>query len=253
MIFLAVSGMMFVIAANFINGKQQKAEFRQGMNGINAQIQQIANDVVNGYYPSNDNVSCTLAPTGEPVIGSSTQERGTNNDCVFLGKIIQFKAGGEPTTYKVTTVAGRQSILNQTATDSPTNYVQAQPTISASDLVNETKKLEWGLEVVKMSSSTIGDLGAVGFLSGFAQGTESSGPQSIFAVPIRVGLGTAVTSLNAAQLDIDAKNTSPEVITICFKGGNDQYGTITIGGKGQRGSSVIKVGTNDPASIPGCA
>lgn len=39
MIVLAVSGIMFLVAANFINGKQQKTSFANGVNEMASRIQ----------------------------------------------------------------------------------------------------------------------------------------------------------------------------------------------------------------------
>ena len=51
MIFLAVSGVTFLIAAAFINGKEAQAEYSQGMNQVDVNIRTIINDVSDGNYP----------------------------------------------------------------------------------------------------------------------------------------------------------------------------------------------------------
>ena len=41
LIFLAISSLMFLLAATFISGKQSAVEFKQGMNDINTQIKSV--------------------------------------------------------------------------------------------------------------------------------------------------------------------------------------------------------------------
>src|SRR5947209_7153977 len=83
MIFLAVSGFMFIIAAQFVSGKQAHAEFRQGMNDVKAQVQQTINDVANGYFPSNSDFSCNTE-SGRPQPDTGSTGQGQNKGCVFM-------------------------------------------------------------------------------------------------------------------------------------------------------------------------
>src|SRR5690242_788053 len=108
MIFLAISGLMFVIATSFLSGRQASAEFRQSMEDINANLSQIINDVGNGYYPTNNSFKCTT--TGQTLDFSSTATtQGSNTGCVFMGKIVQFAPSGtDRATYRVYSIAGRQ-------------------------------------------------------------------------------------------------------------------------------------------------
>lgn len=246
MIFLIVSGLMFVIAAVFINGKQAKAEFRQGMNAINSQIQQSINEVSNGYYASDENVKCTIV-SGVPTISSPGQERGTSDKCVFLGKYLEFSSG-DAQTYKIVAVAGLRNPAAGSITDSPKNFVETSPTISTSNVTNQTKKLQWGLAIEKMSTTGDPDIGGIGFFNGFAKGTDGSGHQSVVALPIHFALGHPATNLDASRMDNDS-NISPTTI-MCFDGGNGQFGTITIGATGQRLNTTMLIGTKD--SLVGC-
>jgi len=62
LIFLAISSLMFLLAAGFISGKQSAVEFKQGMNDINTQIGSVVNDVANGQYPPSATFTCTAPP-----------------------------------------------------------------------------------------------------------------------------------------------------------------------------------------------
>jgi prepilin-type N-terminal cleavage/methylation domain-containing protein len=102
MIVLAVSGLMFLIAANFINGKQERTQFPGAVNSLATTIQKTVKDVVNGKY-ADINLKCTVT-AGSPPVVSVTQSptytttnnpsndlQGTNNGCIFLGKVMQFQ------------------------------------------------------------------------------------------------------------------------------------------------------------------
>lgn len=104
MIVLAVSGVMFVIAASFINGKQEKASFTSGVNEMATNIQSVLDQVTNGQYSDID-LGCNATSTGT-IIGGTTTSQGTNNTCVFLGKLMHFSVGGDPTKYEVLSIAG---------------------------------------------------------------------------------------------------------------------------------------------------
>jgi prepilin-type N-terminal cleavage/methylation domain-containing protein len=97
MIVLAVSGMLLVSAAALIDGRQSRTEFTTAVNDEQQQIQQIINETASGYYPNNQDFTCTPNPTSSPVLTKSTPGTGTrqgaNQGCIFLGKAIQFGLG----------------------------------------------------------------------------------------------------------------------------------------------------------------
>src|SRR4051812_20289476 len=97
MIFMAVSGFMFVIAAYFVNGKQASAEFRQGMNSANTVVQQVMNQINSSFYPSQENFTCKI--TGKPHLFATPNKLGTNQECVFLGSVLQFGTPADNTKY----------------------------------------------------------------------------------------------------------------------------------------------------------
>ncbi len=240
MIFLAVSGMMFAIAANFINGKQANAEFNQGMSQFASELQQSINDVGNGYYTSGEDVTCSIdAITSKPKIVSAggTSERGSNQACVFLGKLVQFKANGDDQYYKVSVIAARKSPSTATSiTDVPKNYTEADPTISDT-LLTETKKLRWGMKVDNVSSSSTADIPGFAIVKTFAAGTEGGGSQSSRTIPIETATyGTPLTTISGANLDTWAATNSG--VKICLIGGNGKYGRISIGVSGNK--AVVK-------------
>jgi type II secretory pathway pseudopilin PulG len=260
MVFLAISGFMFIIAAGFVSGRQSTAEFKQGMNSINDQVRQVINDVGNGFYPSNGNFPCNGASPGPPQFTGPIVEQGANQGCVFLGKVIQFSMDSDPSSYGVYSIAGRQTV-NGMKDVSPSSFVQAQPRpVTAPTSLTENKTIEWSLRVTSMYNGTpANQIGAVGFFGSFNQSTRGSS-QTVAAVAIpgsalnRSG-SQMVTLLNAPTepLALDnamAANPNPD-ITICFQGGLRQFGSLRIGGtSGQRLATNIRIANN--AGDVGC-
>jgi prepilin-type N-terminal cleavage/methylation domain-containing protein len=105
MVVLAVSGVMFLIAAQFISGKQEKAAFTAGVNDTASRIQDVIEQVNDGKY-SDVPIGCalSLSGTGLTINGLVGAQQGTQNQCVFLGKLLEFNAGSP--NYTVASIAG---------------------------------------------------------------------------------------------------------------------------------------------------
>ncbi len=131
MIFLAVSGIMFLVAATFISGKEGQAEYTQGMNYTAADIRTIINNVANGNYniPSSG-LSCTVGFRGVNVTKSAPSSSIGTPGCSLIGQAMVPGVGGN--SYGLYTFAGCQfspcsSGVNGLAY--PTSFAQEQPTI----------------------------------------------------------------------------------------------------------------------------
>jgi prepilin-type N-terminal cleavage/methylation domain-containing protein len=112
MIVLAVSGVMFVIAASFISGKEASSAFTEGSNEFSSQLQQIVSQVADGQY-TDVNLNCTVAIPGNTLTftdGDSDQSlQGTNAACDFLGKFVHFQESSDKTSYEVFSLAGART------------------------------------------------------------------------------------------------------------------------------------------------
>jgi hypothetical protein len=104
MIVLAVSGMMFVVAADFINGKQERSSFTAGVNEMASEIQDVVEQVTDGRY-SDIPLNCNYAGGAITFVGA-TSAQGTNSSCVFLGKIIRIPSQASLDQYNVFSIAG---------------------------------------------------------------------------------------------------------------------------------------------------
>lgn len=108
MIVLAVSGMMLVVASQFINDKQARTTFTQGVNDMASRIQNTIQQVSNGQY-TDMQVYCTVN-YGTNRASFSTSVGTPNKNCTYMGKMLHFVQGGTVDNaeerYEVFTLAG---------------------------------------------------------------------------------------------------------------------------------------------------
>lgn len=263
MLFLAISGFMFVLAAIFINGKQANAEFRQGINDASTQIRTVMNDVINGFYPSGNNFSCSAAVSGPPNIVAGSTTQGQNLGCLFIGKVIQFgvQGSGNATNgwskYRIYSVAGRQ-FANGSAVQAPATFADAQPVAITIPNLIDNEVFKWGLAITSVCSPaptsptkcTGNTPGAIGFFGAFgsfdSSNTLQSGSQEVNIAlipgsklddPDEVG---GIQSLGASGSVLSQPN-----ILLCFQDGKGRKASITLGGpNGQQLSTSISIGDN---------
>lgn len=257
MIFLAVSGLMFVVAASFISGKQAKAELNQGINGANSSVQQVINDVSNGTYDSQGNFACQSSASGlsfpSPGVPQGTNGGLNQAGCVFLGKVIEFGNGPANTVYEVYTVAGSQYAGGGTGPATPTSYAEALPKVV--DQLTTSNNLLSGMTVTSAHASSCGGVSAIGFFGSFSNynGTTNNGSaQTVNVVPF-CGSTTDPVSTTQGKINNSSNyNVATNVdITVCFDGGTGNYAALTIGGSsGQRLTTSQQVST-DP-HVGGC-
>lgn len=261
LIFLAISSLMFLMAASFISGKQSAVEFKQGMNDINTQIRGVVNDVSNGQYPPSASFSCSAFSPGSPIISATSAAQGSNGGCIFLGKVMQFNVGADTRAYYVYTVAARQ--MGPTGA-SITSFAEAKPIAVDSSTVNLTQKhiLQNGLIVTKVlkckldclgsNATPIGSFGFFGSLGNYGLSQSSipeSGAQTVVTSSIP-GSNYGDSELSAAaNISAQTKNiTSANIvgngtyILLCFQNGNKK-GSVSIGGlSGQQFTTTLETG-----------
>lgn len=268
LIFLAISSLMFLMAATFISGKQAAVEFKQGANDINTQIRSVVNDVSNGQYPPTVSFSCS-APLGSPPVITTftTAAQGSNGGCIFLGKVMQFNVANDPTAYNVFTVAARQK--GPTGA-SITSFADAKPVAVDFGSVNLTEphRLQNGLVVTKVSQcklncigsngTPIGSFGFFGSLGNYGLSQSSSpesGAQTVVTASVPGSNFGDSEAVAAANINAQAKNIGPTnivgngtYILLCFKNGN-QKGSVSIGGLGgQQFATLLETGAGVAAA-----
>lgn len=257
MIFLAVSAALLTSALALLSGSQNKTQFNQAINDVQQQINTISNNVANGYYPSIGNLDCqdNVASTTLSISTGGPNERGTNVQCTFIGRVVLFNQNSD--TFIVYNVAGARKKIGTTL--DVANMVDAKPTvIDGSEEIN----LKYGLRVGRMRVIGGSNVGAVGFFTGFGKtnasgGLESSSIRSDFMGIPGTNLSTSGAALPAL---IHAGPFRPTYqtnknpiggIEICFESGTtNQLGVLTIGGEGRTSSTTLRIATGACSALP---
>lgn len=256
LIFLAITGSLFVTVAILITGQQHKTEFNQGVRDLESSMQDISNDIATGYYANTNNFSCSATNTSgvRPIISSAvTNNQGSNSGCTFIGKVVQFApSDANKSTYKIYTVVGKQKYNNNDAS----NLGEAMPTaiypVSGSIGVpdgSDTKTISGGVtaEWVKYVNNSVSSpaINAFGFFTSFGNLSGStgtlSGTQDVQLIPVPNTGSTAdqtassINGMNSGGLVINPTDG----IQVCLQsnGSPSQYAIMTIGGNG-RSTSV---------------
>lgn len=130
-IFLAVSGMLFVSATTLISGQQRRTEFSNAVREFEIRLLDIVNDVETGYFPAG-NYRCTAGISSSPVVtAAATGAQGTNDTCIFAGKAVQFSPAGseqDKGRFNIYSLAGRRYKAPSTLSkEEVTNINEAWP------------------------------------------------------------------------------------------------------------------------------
>lgn len=259
LIFLAVSSLILVSTLTLVGGAQRKNEFNQGVRDFQQQIDDLIDNVTTGYTASQENFTCDTT-SGKPEIKAASPGSGTklgqNNNCIFIGKVLQFADQGQFDVY---------SVVGLRTTDGSTivkDIVEAKPRVSAlPNILVVQQKIRNNLVPKTIKRNPTGAaLSAIGFFSTVNTQDEvagNSGAQQIDLLALNDGAlpsSLAVANLpgwfnntwaNSSTFDqeyLSARNPA-DGISICFVGpGKDQNATITIGGSDNQATSKLEYG-----------
>jgi hypothetical protein len=269
MIFLVISAGLFGAAVTGLTLQNNRTQFTESVQTFDQRLQDILNDVETGYLPSNDNYKCDITG-GVPTIsnpGGGGRDLGTNLDCVFVGKAIQFApSGGTASDFRVYTLIGRRVKPNAQNINVQVETIDdALP--RAIDGINggvvDTGRLTADLEVYKVVYKGITDNspnGGFAILSGFGQADLSDGFLGLQSGTTKVSL-SGIQGTNLAQntsiftgkiqhiTSADTADVSKGVVICIKEGGNGRKASIVVGGQGQR--TATNVGLDDQVA-PEC-
>jgi len=219
---IAVTGALFMGVILMVSGKQDKARFEQAVNILRSHVETTINEVQSG-YAGGSGEGCNYAGS-TPVVGGTT---GSSNNCIFLGKALQFTTGSESNRYAVHTIVGKRD---------STGTVNAQPfTFSAA---TDVKSLWNGLQVASMNGGGV-PVSMLAMTLDYQVDADgaATGSQTLRFQPLR---GTALTndfaswSSRSLATELASSPVNPVAgTTICFaSGGTNQSVLMTIGAGG---------------------
>lgn len=192
MVFLVVSVGVFGAAVATISRQNGRTAFTQAVNDVAVTLQDVFNDVENGYYPSNNDFTCTASASGVTADDGVSREQGKNEGCIFIGKAIQLGRNGNNDRIAVSTIIGKRL----DGSEEVTNIQSAKPTLLEGSEAGHVGQpdvhyLSGNVEITDLRVGNSGsDFSGIGIISGFAElsgGTLRSGIVRTVLVPISVG------------------------------------------------------------------
>lgn len=269
MFFLIISGSLLVTGLYFFSGRQSRIQFTQGVIETESRLRTIINETASGYYPNKGDFSCSAGSTltTPSLTKVSSKAQGTNEGCIFLGKVVHFLSPST-STYNVYTVVGNQrnltpsqevtalqgSLLPQIAGANPIAvYDDATPP----DLPDNTEgfTMPWGLKVIKIITplvSPLDSVNSIGFILTFGSysvGVDPgllSGSQNVDVIPVAQAGSDLSTTVNKIR-DMKDSDRNPGQIIICIDSNiSERHGAIILGGQGRGLSTETKFDNNTP-------
>lgn len=227
MIVLAVSSVMFLIAANFISGKQARTAFTSGTNTFNTRMQELITQVENGQF-SDVSFSCSASGNAAKPIAidsSVAGSQGSNSDCVFVGKFVHFGVDGDKTKYDVMLLAGLDGQLVGTAFKTVSPITKDVDNASTNQIdITKHLTIPQGLNVVKTS---VGAANTPVYGLAFLQ--DPSGTSSNQVIIGYVGsLGANASEAATGNAFRGGGISTNDRAAICLSDGT-RYGVIEIG------------------------
>ncbi len=262
LIFLGVSAVIMVSVLSLVGGSQNKAQFQQSVYDTSQQINDVIENVANGYYNNTGSIKCepNLAKDA-PSISTSTEDLGTNEGCIFIGRVLQFATAGKEDNMTVYDLVG----LRQKDGDEVKTLGEANPKLIAKGTTNpynnfpstaETRILKGGLSAKSMkyqtmlgTEDTIGGLAIMSNLAktGSGGGLESASQQiSVYAIKMSQLMQNSNDFVDIANNPTYFDDLGSNGITLCMDSGStDQSVIITIGSSNEpnRASTQIMDGT----------
>jgi len=250
MIVLAISGVMFLIAVVFIQGKGSAVQFTQGVNEFNSRIQATIQEVADGQYASLSTLGCTAGSTSL-TISTGGSGQGVNDQCIFMGKVV----AGYGSQYKVVSVAGRRL-------DPSTGQPGANPLTSVPWPIDDTSNRGGPLDAlvdqvniqngVRISGSKITVVsagttnsfyGVYGLAlltapTGFAS-TSGSGAQTVGLYYLSGIDSTSATNLTSIDNAIKTGMQPATSAILCLDDGGSRKAAIVIGAGGNQLTSIV--------------
>lgn len=268
LIVLAVTSAILISALSLVGRSQNRTQFSQAINDINSQISSVANNVANGYYASTvagKTCSAGTGPTATPKFANGVGSLGTNDECIYLGRVIQFTDGEN---YYFHNIVGRR--LAGAPAKEVATMAEARPQIiEPAGAVNsdypetsEQKILQGGLRIGYMGfqiGAAWHKTSAVAFMGSLASSAANatdlqSGAQSVDTAPAYfsppLGYDNSANSKigfiqkfdsDFASLYDNAKNPDSGIV-ICFDSGTtSQRAIITVGGNQRSGTTALTI------------
>lgn len=240
---LAVSAALFFSAVVAFSGRQQEVQFNQAVRDFDSRLLDYMNDVSTGFFSNDGTLRCTVnSVSGVLSISGGSDEQGSSDDCVFIGKVLQFEPQGDGADHiNVINVLGRR----EGNSGASINSLQEANPKGVADSVRSVP-LEWGLKVTAVKSGGASNLGSIGFFTPFSTAFGITQSNATVSNNQQVNFwainGSRLNESEANALShIENINSEPtnDPITICLeKADSSKTAAIVIGEGGTSGTTM---------------
>ncbi len=247
-IVLAVSTGIFLAVVVAFRGRQSAVEFTQVLRNYESKILSMISDVNNGYSDYNGAITCNGVPVGG---------QGTNEDCVFLGRLIGVNAN-ESVIYSV--IGNRTQVIGGVSKDieqiSAANPRALYDSVAAAPIQYRFNTIARRMFVMDAAGGNLQEIGSFGFMSQIGGGVDAASSISgsrttnlyyINGGTIATPIATLATNVNGATL-----LPAPNGIRICMRSESravDQNkAEIIVGGRLSATDTKVTIG-GGPGSL----
>ena len=237
MIFLAISGFTFIVAAQFIAGKESQTALTLGMTDVQNEVDTLINNVSSGNYPQplNANLSCSFINNQLNIIANNNSS-SPQTPCVFAGTLVQLNL--QSTSYELQTVAGCMyySQVYRQCGDGTGSYIvpvsldeeypQSIGYLSVNKVWKDGLMLSKACYQEGLTSGPCTPIREIGFFSGLPNQSSNSNVLQNGAAPVSVYYSVS----SSAHINIaNSFKQMQGLIYLCFRGTNNQLGALQIG------------------------
>jgi hypothetical protein len=262
MVFLAVSSALFVIIAGTFSGRQAATEFSAATREMESRLQDIANDISTGFYSNPGTFRCQVSGGVPAILGTPPgPTQGTNQDCIFLGRVAQFDLGGSSgRRYNLYSIVGARQASDHDVQD----FDEAQPRAIAQPTyafdLTETEQIPPGLTIRSIYAQYGPNrrrIRAVGFFSSF--GTSAAADPTSLSVNI-IPLGFPPTGNDKDDVVNDVPNITTAYadafanpdggVVVCMEGeATNQHALLRLGGRNRQLTTDLTIGEDTCDSV----
>lgn len=229
LIVLAVTTAMFIVAITAFSGQQERTRFSQATRDITSKVTDVANDVSAGYFADTSEWTCTQRPTDSPLIdrGAVASGQGKNQDCIFLGKALQFGPNDEDcaancSTMRIATVVGHRTVTTATGTRDVETLAEARPGAApVGSPYDEEYILPYGLGVYRILDEGNVATGGIAFITSLGASDSSNNPiagsQTVGLFKIGGSLGASTDSFDTNGVKALRESARISKATLCLR------------------------------------
>lgn len=258
MIFLAISSLILVSYILLFNSADGRQEFTDSTREVISYLDEVMNNVTTGDYGNTANFQCRRAgaPPAPTINSFPSDTQGTNLDCIFIGKAIQFGLHGtDGEGYYTYSLIGLRNSSTSPSRAATTN-AETMPTVFNAANAVDQRKVRNGVFVNKITYLEVGsdvrrNTGGIAFISdlgrykgsGLVSNSLGMGMYAIGDSDLNMTSAQMIAKINDHTLrpgnPTNVINIIPAgQIKICLQSREkEQYLTITIGILGGSGNN----------------